>query len=118
MSETRAIEMAESKSSEGGLTFRFGRYAGSDGRWVRHGEFRAFYENGSVASEGSYQDGLENGPWKDFHDNGKVAAEGAYIGGKEHGVWSYYAADGALEETVEFDHGVELKRPKRTRRAG
>lgn len=119
MTVTRQIETTETSSTKGGLRYRFGRYAGADGRWVRHGEFRAFYADGTPASEGTYADGLESGPWKDFHANGKLAASGNFEGGKEHGAWSYYATDGELEETVEYDHGVELKRPKRrTRRAG
>ena len=119
MSETRTIQMAETASKDGGLRFKYSRYAGADGNWVRHGEFRAFYPDGTLASEGSYVDGKENGPWKDFHDNGKLAAEGAYAGGKEHGAWIYYATDGSVEETIEYENGVEMKRPpRRARRAG
>lgn len=116
MSLTRKLEKAETKSQDGGLRFQFTRYQDASGKWVRHGGFRAFYADGVLASEGSYEDGLEQGPWKDFHDNGKVAAEGAYRAGKEHGAWRYYGSEGKLEETIEYEDGAESGKPSRRKR--
>lgn len=116
MSQTRNLEKAETKSQDGGLRFQFTRYADASGKLIRHGQFRAFYPDGTLASEGTYEDGLENGPWKDFHDNGKVAAEGAYKLGKEHGVWNYYGSEGKLEETIEYVDGAEVGKSSRKKR--
>lgn len=112
METTRKVEKAETKSQDGGLKFQFTRYADAQGKWVRHGDFRAFYPDGTVASQGHYQDGREHGPWKDFHDNGKVAAEGTYKDGREHGTWKYYGIEGELEQAVEFVDGVEQGKKK------
>lgn len=112
MTETRKIEKAETRSQDGGLRFEFTRYADAGGKWVRHGAFKAFYADGTPASEGTYEDGLEQGAWRDFHDNGKVAAEGEYKGGKEHGTWTYYGADGTVEETISYEAGSEKGKRK------
>ena len=116
MSE-RKIEKAETKSQDGGLRFQFTRYADGAGKWVRHGDFKAFYTDGTLASEGHYQDGKEHGPWKDFHDNGEIAAEGAYKDGRQHGTWKYFGLEGKVEETIEFVDGVEQnKKPRRKKK--
>lgn len=115
MTDTRKVEKAETKSQDGGLKFQFTRYADAQGRWVRHGDFRAYYTDGTLASEGHYQDGREHGPWKDFHDNGKLAAQGSYKDGRQHGTWSYHGLDGKLEESIEFVDGVEQGKKKKAR---
>jgi antitoxin component YwqK of YwqJK toxin-antitoxin module len=107
-------ELAEVRHSDGKVKYRYTRYIAADGkRWIRHGEFRAYYPSGAVASEGNYAHGHEEGAWKDFHENGSVAAQGTYRVGKEHGEWLYYGENGQLEERVEYADGVELKRPSK-----
>lgn len=107
-------EMAEIRHAEGKVKYRYTRCSASDGkRWIRHGEFRAYYPSGALASEGTYTHGHEQGAWKDFHENGSVAAEGNYRDGKEQGEWLYYGENGQLEERVEYADGVELKRPRK-----
>jgi antitoxin component YwqK of YwqJK toxin-antitoxin module len=64
-------------------------------RWIRHGLFREYRLNGSLASEGSYEHGQEQGLWRDYHDNGVLAAEGNYDQGREVGVWKFWNADGS-----------------------
>lgn len=120
MTQTMPVtEIAEEKIPQSSLVFRYSRYPAPDGkRWIRHGEFRAFYANGTLASEGTYVHGREEGRWRDFHENGQVAAEGEYRDGRHHGPWRYYDDAGSLEETVEYADGVEVKRPKKKAAAG
>jgi antitoxin component YwqK of YwqJK toxin-antitoxin module len=90
------LNLAEVPFEDGSIRFRYARYLSSDGtRWIRHGLFRAYHPNGSLASEGEYVDGLENGPWRDFHTNGNLAAEGLYKDGQEVGNWNFWHENGS-----------------------
>ena len=90
------LNIAEIAYESGAIRFRYSRYLSDDGtRWVRHGLFRAFYENGSLASEGNYTHGVEHGVWRDYHENGQLAAEGNYENGVEAGEWRHWESTGA-----------------------
>ncbi len=93
------LEIAEIPYESGGLRFRYARYLAEDGsKWIRHGLFEAYHENGTLASTGTYSHGNEQGLWRDFHDNAQLAAEGHYEGGVEIGTWSYWSPDGHKEQ--------------------
>lgn len=90
------LNIAEILYESGEVHYRYTRYMSDDGsRWLRHGLFRAYHPDGTLASEGHYVDGLEDGPWRDFHANGNVAAEGFYEQGKEVGTWKFWHEDGS-----------------------
>jgi antitoxin component YwqK of YwqJK toxin-antitoxin module len=90
------LNIAEIPFPSGAIQFRYARYLASDGqRWIRHGLFRAYYEDGALASEGHYEHGKEHGLWRDFHPNGQVAAEGHYEHGAKSGAWKFWNSDGA-----------------------
>lgn len=90
------LDVAEIFYESGQVHYRYARYMADDGsRWLRHGLFKAYYPDGTVASEGYFKDGVEDGPWRDFHANGHVAAEGAYEQGKEVGSWKFWNEDGS-----------------------
>jgi len=92
------LQIAEIPFEEGGIRYRYARKMSADGsRWIREGLFQAFHPNGTLASEGTYREGLEDGAWRDFHENGQLAAEGVYRGGKEAGLWQYWNADGSVD---------------------
>ncbi|WP_458071760.1 toxin-antitoxin system YwqK family antitoxin [Rhodanobacter sp. BL-MT-08] len=90
------LDIAEIPYPSGIVHFRYSRYLAADGSvWIRHGLFRAFHENGLLASEGNYEHGKEHGIWRDYHANGQLAAEGTYASGEESGTWEYWSANGA-----------------------
>lgn len=92
------LEIAEIPYPTGTVRYRYGRYLASDGtRWIRHGEFRSYHEDGALASEGRYEHGSEHGLWRDFHANGQIAAEGQYVNGVEAAGWRYWGEDGGEE---------------------
>lgn len=94
------LNIAEIPYDTGEIRYRYSRYMSEDGtRWIRHGLFRAYHQNGALASEGHYVDGAEEGLWRDFHENGQIAAEGRYEKGKEVGAWRYWNADGSPNES-------------------
>ncbi|MBN3724654.1 toxin-antitoxin system YwqK family antitoxin [Burkholderia sp. Ac-20379] len=98
MSNEANLNIAEIAYESGGIKFRYTRMLSPDGtRWIRHGLFVAYHENGTIASEGDYVQGKEEGVWRDFHESGKPAAEGAYLGGEKHGRWRYWREDGSEE---------------------
>jgi len=110
-SESDRLNIAEIQHEDGSLRFRYSRYLSPDGkRWIRHGPFLAFHPNAQLASEGGYEDGLENGHWKDYHENGRPAAEGRFKAGKKDGVWQYWDAEGHPEENEEYVEGVLVER--------
>jgi antitoxin component YwqK of YwqJK toxin-antitoxin module len=103
------LNIAEIPYENGEVKFRYSRRLSEDGqRWIRHGLFVQYHENGEVASEGSYEDDLEVGVWKDFYANGKKASEGTYHQGKEHGVWKFWNELGQEENPVRYVNGEEV----------
>ncbi|HEX2778338.1 MAG TPA: hypothetical protein VHM30_02495 [Gemmatimonadaceae bacterium] len=89
------LNIAEIPYESGAIRYRYSRYMAPDGaRWIRHGLFRAYHENGALASEGNYEDGVEHGPWRDYHPNGRLAAEGQYDHGQEAGAWRHWDEEG------------------------
>ncbi len=97
------LNIAEIPYESGAIRFRYARVMAPDRtRWIRHGFFVEYHENGTVASEGQYVDGKEDGLWRDFHPNGQPASEGCYREGKEVGVWQFWSSDGTAEPSTSF----------------
>ena len=102
------LHIAEIPYESGAIRFRYARYMLSDGsRWIMHGLFLAYYESGTVASEGSYVHGKEEGTWCDFHENGHPAAKGQYVNGLQEGEWEFWSASGSSEPAIRYAAGVE-----------
>jgi hypothetical protein len=101
--DDRTLYIAEVPFESGAIHFRYSRYPSDDrARWIRHGLFVAYYENGAIASEGNYEHGLEHGPWHDYHPTGHRAAEGAFVKGRKHGLWRFWSSDGREEEPCNY----------------
>lgn len=102
------LNIAEIRYEGGSVRFRYSRLLSEDGtRWIRHGMFVEYAEDGTIISEGSYVNGLEHGIWHDYHPNGQLAAEGVYENGREHGRWKHWDAVGVEESSVNYVHGQE-----------
>lgn len=101
------LHIAEIPFESGELKFRYSRYLADDRRqWIRHGPFTAFYKDGTIASEGTFEHGSESGVWRDYHENGRVAAQGEYRAGMKHGVWRYWNEQGKFELEEKYELGV------------
>ena len=104
MSSEADLHLAEIPYESGNLQFRYTRYMAPDGsRWIRHGLFVAYHENGVMSSEGSYFEGKEHGAWRDFHANGQLASEGNYHHGQEVGTWRFWGSDGSEKPPTKHD---------------
>jgi antitoxin component YwqK of YwqJK toxin-antitoxin module len=109
MNESGTLHIAEIPYESGAIQYRYARYLSDDGsRWIRHGLFCAFWENGNIKSEGEYAHGAESGLWSDYHENGQLAAQGPYINGKQHGLWRFLDSDGREEESAQYHEGEEI----------
>jgi len=85
------LYITEILDNNGNIKYRYTRYLSEDGtHWIRHGLFVAYYENGTIASEGVYKHGLEDGLWQDYYDNGCLAAKGYYKNGEQLDGWEYW----------------------------
>lgn len=100
--------MLEVRGPDGSVRFRISRYCSADGsRWVRHGPFVMLHPNGAIATEGQYENGLEEGSWRDYYESGQIAAEGCFVNGKEEGYWRFWRRDGTEQPEVEYVKGEE-----------
>ncbi len=72
------------------------------------GEWQWLFSDGQTQFAGAYvTGGLRDGIWRAWHDNGKLASEGAYQFDRQNGVWQYWHVNGAPFATGTFDFGVK-----------
>lgn len=69
----------------------------------RDGIWKAWYEDGTLWSEGEYKDGKRNGPGTTYHPNGKKHLEGNYKEDAQVGIWKIWDENGNLEKEVNYD---------------
>jgi antitoxin component YwqK of YwqJK toxin-antitoxin module len=101
------LHIAEVPFPSGAVKFRYSRVLSTDGKsWIRHGRFASYHENGQLASEVNYENGLEHGPSVEYYENGQVSSRGQYTQGKESGTWSFWAPDGQRERDAVYVNGV------------
>ncbi len=62
----------------------------------KNGKWTAWYENGQMASEGSYQEDKKNGKWTAWYKNGQMASEGSYQEDKKIGKWTEWYENGQI----------------------
>ena len=92
------LSIAEIPYENGSVRFQYSRYPNEAGdRWVKHGPFFAYHENGAIASKGNYVHGVEQGEWEDYHPDGQLAARGFYEQSEKIGTWRYWRANGTEE---------------------
>ena len=69
----------------------------------KSGTFTYWYANGQVAATGEYTDDMPNDVWVWWHDNGQKAAIGKYEAGALVGEWRWWSDDGKLAEQRVYD---------------
>jgi antitoxin component YwqK of YwqJK toxin-antitoxin module len=68
----------------------------------KEGDWKYYYDNGSVRSAGKYANNLETGSWKFFFLNGKTEQEGSFKNGKVDGLWQWYYPTGGIKREEEY----------------
>ena len=77
-----------------------GRLSGLVKNPKRNGEFKEYYPNGTVKSDGNYMMNKKSGLFKEYHPNGNLMAEGKYMNNVRNGDWKFYLQDGRSPDTV------------------
>lgn len=73
--------------------------------WAQECDWVQFkHENGAVASEGCFENGVPVGVWKSYDDQGMLLSEGERQNNQPQGLWKFYN-QGVLRETAEFVNG-------------
>ncbi|HKE15877.1 MAG TPA: hypothetical protein VKB80_13465 [Kofleriaceae bacterium] len=79
---------------------------------IKHGPYRLWRPNGTIAMEGTYREGLETGDWKFYWDSGAILETGVFRDGKKVGLWRSFRREGGLDSETPYDaegrvHGVQ-----------
>lgn len=61
-----------------------------------------FYENGDVASEGFFKDGLPNGIWTSYYQNGEIKSIGKKELGLSDSIWKFFNQEGGIEYSFDY----------------
>jgi len=76
---------------------------------LKNGQFKEYYPNTKLKTEGSYKDGNKNGMVKNFYTNGKIKSVERYKFAVKHGWWVFYGKDGRQVGKVLVWEGKKLK---------
>ena len=71
-----------------------------------HGKWKWYYENGNLLRDEEFIKGKENGVITEYSDSGKVVMKGIYLNGLKEGKWLYYSGD--VKEEGEYQEGKKL----------
>jgi hypothetical protein len=77
----------------------------SEGKNLRHGLAKAWYSNGRLESEGTYQFGKKSGTFTFWHENGQVAAAGDYRDDLPEGQWVWWHENGQRSAFGRYQDG-------------
>lgn len=62
----------------------------------KEGQWFDFHENGKLASQGNYKNGMREGQWLWYFKNGQLNVKGNFKSGKKEGEWRCYYQNGQL----------------------
>lgn len=72
----------------------------------RNGEWINYYPSGNVASKGRYENDVPAGKWEYYFEDGNVSATGQYLGGQREGYWSSFSTSGEKESDATYVNGT------------
>lgn len=83
-------------------------FAFSQGDEIDPNGYNVFYfDNGKIASEGYFKNGLPEGVWKSYHPNGELKSIGNKLAGKSDSLWKFYDQTGMLLSTFEYANDMK-----------
>ncbi|GAI77747.1 unnamed protein product, partial [marine sediment metagenome] len=72
------------------------------------GEFKRYYEKGSLKAIMTYNTNEKTAITKLYYENRKLAAEGLYLEKKKHNIWKYYSYyDNCLLYEESYKYGIK-----------
>lgn len=79
---------------------------GQQGKDLRHGPSKLWFENGQAQVEGMYQADKRSGEFAYWYANGQLAAKGAYVNDEPNGVWVWYHKNGQKAAVGNYRDGA------------
>ncbi len=77
-----------------------------DNAGLKQGEWKEFYPDGKLKSEGAFYEGKKSGKWLFYYPQGSLEQEGNYNSkGEPEGEWIWYYTDGDLLRREEYHNG-------------
>jgi uncharacterized protein len=73
----------------------------------RDGQWKLYYDDGSVKARGDYMEGKRNGAWMFFSETGELVQQGNYRSGRFHGDWTWYYSEGEVHRKEQYNQGRE-----------
>jgi len=67
---------------------------------LRNGVWRAYFDDGSLQSEYTYNAGNRDGKCVVYHSTGQIYFEGQWENDQKTGVWTYFNEDGSISKPV------------------
>ena len=74
---------------------------------IYDGLFTYYHANGSIESQGSYNDNKKIGIWNYYYNNGHLKSKGRYVDDKQVGNWKYYNLNGNFYDSYDFDKDIQ-----------
>ena len=78
----------------------------TEGEALRHGLTKAWYPNGKIEMEGTYQQGKKTGTFTFWHENGQIASTGEYTDDKPTGSWVWWHENGQKSAFGRYEEGA------------
>ena len=95
----KKVKVSEEKFYVDGKT----QYRGDfDAEGKRQGEWKYYYETGTLWSLGSYDHGLKTGRKEVYWPDGKLRYEGYFTNDQKSGHWIFYKEDGSVLDERDF----------------
>ena len=67
---------------------------------------KEYYDDGTLAYEGQYKDGVMNGHSTSYYETGVLKTEGSMMNNKKEGDWKIYKESGDLEVLYHYQDGL------------
>ncbi|MBC7411603.1 MAG: hypothetical protein H7331_04015 [Bacteroidia bacterium] len=85
------------------------RFAGELIMGKRNGIWKAYYQNGTLWSEGQYVNGSGEGLSHIFYPDGSIKIMGFYTNDKPSGVWQFFDEQGTMTHEIDYTEGDKGK---------
>jgi antitoxin component YwqK of YwqJK toxin-antitoxin module len=70
-----------------------------------NGYQKMYYQNGRLAMERDYKDGMENGDANEYYEDGSLKQKGVFENGKEEGTWESFYPNGQVKLRSKYKSG-------------
>lgn len=78
-------------------------------RYIKHGHYVSFYEDGKIHTKGTHSHGLRHGVWITFHPNGNKWYQTVFEHGKVLDQMFIYSTSGEILYYQEYENGEFIR---------